>query len=143
MAGEWTYYPVSTLPGALDVVWCHFPTHLDLSKPGPKPRPALVAETAVTENDEPMVHAIYGTSKLKHDTRPLDFFVSNYQDMHDAGLYQATRFDMGLHIWMPWAEEFFTPPSSQYKNPAIGNLSANSRELLGIILGMRRKAGYR
>jgi hypothetical protein len=102
----------------------------------------LVAETAVTDDDEPMVHIIYGTSKLKLDTRPLDLIVSNYQDMHDAGLYQATRFDLDLHLWAPWAEEFFSPPSAKYHNPAIGHLSANSRELLGIILGMRKKAGY-
>src|SRR5665213_4334038 len=60
----------------------------------------------------PVVHVIYGTSKLKAATRPLDFFVSNYQDMHDAGLYQATRFDMDTHLWLPWAEEFFSPASA-------------------------------
>jgi len=74
--GEWTYYPVSTLPAALDVVWCRFPEHLDLGKPGPKPRPGLVAETAILEGGEPVVHVIYGTSKLKAATRPLDFFVA-------------------------------------------------------------------
>lgn len=142
MPGEWSYYPVTTLPAPLDVVWCQFPSHLDLSKPGPKNRPALVAETALFDGDKPVVHVIYGTSKLKEDSRPLDFIVSNYQDMHTAGLYQATRFDMDTHLWLPWAREFFIPPSTNYGNPAIGHLSDNSHELLGIILKMRRDAGY-
>ncbi len=141
--GGWAYYPVTTLPAALTVVWCRFPDHLDLGKPGPKERPALVAETGITENDEPVVHVIYGTSKLKLGKRRFDFYVTNYQDMHDAGLFQATRFDLDLHLWLPWAEEFFIPPSAKYENPAIGSLSENSRELLGICLDLRRKAGYR
>lgn len=136
--GGWTFYPVSTLPAALDIVWCRFPSHLDLGNPGPKQRPGLVAETAVSENNEPEVHVIYGTSKLKHQTRKFDFFVENMNDMHVAGLYQATRFDMDQHLWLPWAEEFFIPPSAQYSNPAIGHLSENSKELLGILLAIRR-----
>ncbi len=141
MTGGWTYYPTSTLPAALDIVWCHFPVDLDLGNPGPKPRPGLVAETGISEDDNPEVHVIYGTSKLKHDTRPLDFYVENYHDMHDAGLYQATRFDMDRHLWLPWAKEFFVPPSTKYYNPAIGHLSDNSCELLGVVLGLRRKVG--
>lgn len=142
-AAKWKYYPVTTLPAALDIVWCRFPEHLDLGNPGPKSRPGLIAETALSEDDLPEVHVIYGTSKLKHDTRPLDFFVENYQDMDAAGLYQATRFDMDHHLWLPWAQEFFVPPSTKYANPAIGHLSANSLELLGIILKMRKKAGFK
>ncbi len=139
---EWSYYPVTTLPAALDIVWCHFPFDINLGNPGPKPRPALVAETAISdEGNLPEVHVIYGTSKLKRDKRPLDFFVENYRDMHDAGLYQATRFDMDRHIWLPWASEWFTPPSAQYSNPAMGHLSDNSCKLLNIIIGMRHKAG--
>jgi hypothetical protein len=137
--GNWTYNPVSTLPAPLDVVWCRFPVDLDLGNPGPKQRPGLVAKTALDADGCPTVLVVYGTSNLKHATRKFDMFVENFRDMHEAGLYQATRFDMDRHLWLPWAEEFFQPPSAQYANPAIGHLSENSQELLRIVLDLRRK----
>ena len=39
---DWTYYPLVTLPRPLDIVWCRFPKDEKPSRPGPKPRPALV-----------------------------------------------------------------------------------------------------
>lgn len=110
----WKYYPVSTLPAPFDIVWCRFPDHLDLGNPGPKSRPALVLTTAISENGmTPEVQAIYGTSKLKKDTRRHDFFVTNYQEMYDAGLHQATRFDLDQILWLPWSEEFFKAKKHQ------------------------------
>jgi hypothetical protein len=101
-------------------------------------RLGFVAETAL-QDEKPVVHVVYGTSVLKHDTRPLDFFVENYYDMYEAGLYQATRFDLDQHLWLPWAREFFEPPNTKYANPAIGHLSNNSLELLGVLLKLRKE----
>lgn len=100
----------------------------------------MVAETALNERDEPLVHVIFGTSNLKKESRRYDFFVENMRDMDEAGLFQATRFDLDKHLWLPWAAEFFAPPNANYQNPAIGHLSENSRELLQVLLGIRRRA---
>jgi hypothetical protein len=84
---------------------------------------------------------VFGTSNLKHETRRYDFFVENYRDMDEAGLYQATRFDMDRRLWLPWASEFFIPPNMDYSNPAIGHLSENSKELLRLTIQIRKKRG--
>jgi hypothetical protein len=63
--------------------------------------------------------------------------------MDEAGLYQATRFDMDQHLWLPWALEYFEPPNADYRNPAIGHLSENSMTLLGLTLKLRKKHGLR
>ena len=139
---KWTYYPASTLPAPYDIVWCRFPEHLDLGNPGPKSRPALVMKTAVAEERlTPEVRVMYGTSRLKREERPFDFFVTNFRDMEEAGLYQATRFDFDRRLWLPWAEEFFAPPNAKYRNPAIGHLSTNSMKLLEITLLQRHRRG--
>jgi hypothetical protein len=139
---EWTYYPASTLPAPFDIVWCAFPEHLDLGKPAPKMRPGLVITNALRGKDElPFVQVIYGTSNLKQQQRRHDFFVTNYQEMYDAGLHQATRFDLDRILWLPWAVEFFKPVSSQYADPTMGHLSDRMLRRAGHILSehQRRK----
>ena len=137
----WTYYPVSTLPAPLDIVLCRFPQSLNLQEPGPKNRPGLIVQTAISEQGfKPEVRVVYGTSVLKRDRRPNDLFVLNYQEMYEAGLHQATRFDLDQILWLPWAEEFFvTPNVRNYHSPVIGHLPENSARLLGHLLEERRR----
>jgi len=83
---------------------------------------------------KPEVQVVYGTSKLKTQTRPNDFFVVNYQEMYEAGLHEATRFDLDRILWLPWSEEFFAPISADYSSPVIGHLSERMTRLLGHVL---------
>jgi hypothetical protein len=139
--GGWTYYPASTLPAPLDIVLCRFPVHIDLGNPGPEKRPALVIKTAISEtglNGE--VYVMYGTTQLKLDKRRNDLFVTNYNEMYEAGLHKATRFDLDKVLWLPWAEEFFEKPNHpHYHSPVIGHLPVNSTKLLWYLLADRQR----
>jgi hypothetical protein len=139
--GGWAYYPVSTLPAPLDIVLCNFPEHLNLQNPGIKSRPGLVVQTAISEPGfKGEVRVVYGTSVLKRDKRPYDLFVTNYQEMYEAGLHKATRFDLDQILWLPWAAEFFvTPNMRHYQSPVMGHLPENSTRLLGHLLEERRR----
>jgi hypothetical protein len=138
--GQWNYYPATTLPAPYDIVWCRFPDNLNLDAPGIKDRPALVLQTAHSSPGfRPEVRVIYGTSNLKTATRPFDFFVKNLWEMDEAGLAQATRFDLDRVLWMPWASEFFMSPGPRYPSPVMGSLSENSRRLLGFVIEERRR----
>ena len=100
----------------------------------------MVRATAIAAEGVPEVQVIYGTSALKTSVRPLDFFVTNYADMYEAGLPQATRFDMDKSLWLPWAEEFFTA-RRDYPSPIIGHLSERSQEFLKYVVEMRQRRG--
>lgn len=82
----------------------------------------------------PIVQVIYGTSKPKMQQRPHDFFVMNYQEMYEAGLHEATRFDLDRILWLPWSSDFFVPISAQYSSPVVGHLSERMVRLLGHVL---------
>jgi hypothetical protein len=135
----WTYYPASTLPAPFDVVWCHFPFIENPEQPAPKARPAIVVRTAISDPGFcPEVNVIYGTSVLKMDKRPHDFFVTNFQDKDEAGLYQASRFDLDKILWLPWAKEFFVSPGRLYPTPVMGSLPDHLRRILAFMLIERR-----
>lgn len=139
--GGWSYYPASTLPAPLDIVLCLFPEHLDLGKPGPERRPGLIIKTAISETGlRGEVYVMYGTTRLKSDQRPDDLFVQNYQEMYEAGLHKATRFDLDKVLWLPWAAEFFGKPDHpHYYSPVIGHLPENSTRLLYFLLAERQR----
>lgn len=119
-----TYYPFTTLPAALDVVWCRFPfDEHSPNYPGPKPRPALVLASALSGKGEPEVKVMYGTSKFDHKLHKYDMFVAKLADMNEAGLSQATRFRFDRWLWLPWCEEFFEARKG-YPTPVIGSLRA-------------------
>ena len=136
---EFTFFPLSTLPAPYDSVWCRFPFHDDLGNPGPKPRPAIVINSAVDEESgEAEVQVIYGTSTLKLGQRRRDFFVTNVAEMDLCGLDKATRFDLDKIGWIPWASEWFDILPT-YDSPIIGHLSPHGQKLLQIELGYRRR----
>lgn len=136
----WTHYPASTLPAPYDIVWCSFPFGLNFDIPGPKQRPALVLQSGLSDPGFcPEARVIYGTSVLKTRDRPHDFFVQNFQDRYDAGLAQATRFDLDRCLWLPWCSEFFISPGPQYPTPVMGSLPDHLRRLLGFCLIERKR----
>lgn len=138
-----SFFPISTLPAPYDIVWCRFPFHESLGEPGPKPRPAIVLNSAVdAEAGEGEVQLVYGTTQTKFRQRPRDFFVTNVSEMDACGLDKATRFDLDKVAWIPWAKEWFAVLPG-YSSPVIGHLSSHGQRLLQIELGHRQAVNLR
>lgn len=101
---------------------------------------------AVRYADDPpdgrfLVKVVYGTSKLKTDTRPFDFTIMNYAQRLICRLPQATRFDLDKVVWLPWAEEYFrarpgdsTPVISVLPQPLQQEFAwhMNARDKMGL-----------
>ena len=98
-----------TVPAAPSIVWCNFPEHEQLGKPGPKARPALVFKSRYAD-DPPanrfLVLVAYGTSNLKVRREGLDFTLGNETLLNVLRLPQMTRFDLDRVLWLPWARPF-------------------------------------
>jgi hypothetical protein len=124
---NWTYYPASTTPNALDIVWCCFPELSEL-RPGPKPRPALVRRVLRDPSSGHLaVEVAFGTSNLKLDRNiPHQLVISNRRDLYEAGLRSPTRFDLTQTKILPWCREFFTE-LREGDGAVIGKLSAFKR----------------
>jgi len=135
---NWTPFPISTLPAPYDIVWCRFPVHESLGDPGPKPRPALVKNVAITPDETGEVQLVYGTTNLKMMERRNDFFVTNNAEMDACGLYRATRFDLDAIAWIPWADEWFDILPG-YKSPIIGHLTGHGIKMLQTTISYRQK----
>lgn len=135
----WTYFPLVTLPRALDIVWCRFPLNEAMSKPGPKSRPALVRSVFLNRaHTWARVEVTYGTSNTKNDTRLLDLIIQNATDLAEMGLPQATRFDLDRTVILPWSAEFFEPRAG-YETPIIGHLNHSAVAQLEALKVLRRR----
>ncbi len=104
------------LPVPGQIVGCFFPHQGAEDKPGGKFRPAFVMATDDTfGQDFPRVCLAYGTGQGTSDKlaqkapKPHQFEV----DKGEAGnkLAEQTRFDCERHVWLPFTEEWFRPPS--------------------------------
>lgn len=134
----WTYFPLVTLPRSLDIVWCRFPDRDQPSRPGPKPRPALVRSVFLNkQHTRAQIEVTYGTSKLKQDARLLDLIIANATDLAEMQLPQATRFDLDVTLTLPWASEFFEPRPGQ-SSPIISHLNHAAVSQLETLKVMRR-----
>lgn len=140
MTAVWSFFPLTTLPAPLDIVWCRFPFVEAPDRPA-KARPALVRRTLLDEADQPFLEVAYGTSKLRTQDRPHDFTVQNFNDLYEAGLAQATRFSLSRCVILPWAEEWFCPATEDFPSPVMGHLSLRSQEFLRLLVATRRAAG--
>jgi hypothetical protein len=127
MVGRWRFYPPTTTPNRLDIVWCRFPES-ELLDPGPKARPGLIRRVVRHPVSSHVgVEIAYGTSNLKLD-RALahQLIIAHPFDLVEAGLRYPTRFDLTLTKLLPWSEEFFVPLRGG-ADPVIGRLSAINR----------------
>lgn len=140
MTAFWSFFPLTTLPAPLDIVWCRFPFVEAPDSPA-KSRPALVRKTLLDDADQPFVEVAYGTSKLRSRERPLDFTVQNFNDLYEAGLAQATRFSLDRCVILPWAGEWFHPATDRFASPVMGHLSQRSQDFLCLLIEKRRAAG--
>jgi len=137
-----SYYPLSTLPASLDIVWCLFPIDEAPNTPGPYPRPSLVRAVALNRDQtKAIVNITYGTSRIK-ENRTLDLQIQNCRSLDECGLEKATRFDLDKTIWLPWAKEFFRPPA-RYSGPILGHLDPQSCMQLEALKVARRALASR
>jgi hypothetical protein len=139
--GSFAYYPLHTIPTALDVVWCRFPQDEWPDKPGPKERPALVRAVGLYDKQtKAAVEVTYGTSKIT-SAHILDLQICNCEEMAASGLYQATAFVLDRTILLPWAQEFFAVRDG-YKTPIVGHLPASAvAQLEALKVERRRRRG--
>ena len=119
MQGTWK------APSPGDLVWCWFPESPAMT-PGPKPRPALVAEV-VTQEDGVVVHAVYGTSQRVDRLKVGKFAIlkaTNPSAFALAGLAFDTKFDFKVVLELPWVDQFFkVPPRAPHgQTPKLGTL---------------------
>jgi hypothetical protein len=111
-------------PVAGDLVWCHFPDHIN---PRPKPRPALVL--VVFDDDAPcfVVRVAYGTSQRTTSLYRGEFAIlrsRNASAFEAAGLSYDTKFDLKNVVDLPYSSDWFSvPPSAPHGQcPKLGTL---------------------
>lgn len=111
-------------PTAGDIVWCHFPDHVN---PKPKPRPALIL--AVFDDDAPQfeVRVAYGTSQRTASLHRGEFVIQrdrNPAAYKAAGLSYDTKFDLKQTVDLPYTAEWFSvPPAAPHgQTPTLGTL---------------------
>ncbi len=111
-------------PTAGDVVWCHFPDHI---QPRPKPRPALVISTQLDDEGLVFVQVAYGTSQKTNRLYSGEFRISKIEHpaaYQSAGLSYDTKFDLRQVLELPFNSDFFSvPPHAPHgQNPRLGSL---------------------
>ena len=112
------------LPQVGDLVWCRFP-HEGLTRPGPKPRPALVI--AVGElRGAPAIEVLYGTSRKLDRLYAGEFSVTPEDGAAFtlSGLSYPTKFDTTRPVFLPLNDEWFAvaPGAPHGQTPKLGVL---------------------
>jgi hypothetical protein len=109
-----------TEPAAGEIVWCHFPDHI-------QPRPALIL--AVFDDDAPQfyVRVAYGTSQRTATLRRGEFAILRERNRpvdEAAGLSYDTKFDLKQALDLPYTTEWFSvPPAAAHgQTPKLGIL---------------------
>jgi hypothetical protein len=115
---------VFALPDVGDIVWCWFP-YVGFTKPGPKPRPALVINVGALRGT-PAVEVIYGTSQKINQLYPGEFAITPADGGAYAlsGLSYATKFNTQRSVFLPYNDVWFAPaPDAPYgQTPKLGVL---------------------
>jgi mRNA-degrading endonuclease toxin of MazEF toxin-antitoxin module len=108
-----------------DILWCHFPEWPERD-PGPKPRPALVAQVTI-KDDGVVVAVVYGTSQRLDKLLAGEFAIRKARHPAAfalAGLSFDTKFNFKQIVELPWTGAFFkVPPKARHgQNPKLGTL---------------------
>jgi hypothetical protein len=83
------------------------------------------------------IEVAYGTSvATKYSFR--DLYIANAADMADAGLPQATIFQLDRTAVLPWSAEWFVPRTGE-PTPVVGHLNARCQEYLRFLVKHHRK----
>ena len=105
--------------------------------PGPKSRPGLVRQVKVT-NKVAYIEVAYGTSRFDNYS-DADLIIANAGDIVEMGLPQATVFQLGRTVTIPWAEEWVG--TLEGHGPAFSRLTPTYREYLAHLQNRRRRPG--
>lgn len=111
-------------PTAGEIVWCHFPDHIN---PKAKPRPGLILSVKQDTDNQFFVAVAYGTS---HKTTRLfsgEFRIANGERaaaFASAGLSYDTIFDLRNVLELPFNDAYFSvPPYAPHGQiPKLGTL---------------------
>jgi hypothetical protein len=112
------------LPDIGDIVWCWF-SYDGFTKPGPKPRPALVINVGALRG-KPAVEVLYGTSQKLNQLYPGEFAIAPADGGAYAlsGLSYPTKFNTLRSVFLPYNDMWFAPaPGAPYgQTPKLGVL---------------------
>ena len=111
-------------PVAGDIVWCHFPDHV---QPKPKPRPALILATIVDDEGVVFVKVAYGTSQKTKRLFAGEFIIAKAKHpaaYASAGLNFDTKFNLKAVCELPFNSTYFSvPPHAPHgQTPKLGVL---------------------
>jgi hypothetical protein len=143
MGLHYDYFHTNTLPRLHHIVWCRLPEDSS-GEPGSTVRPSLIrASKKDPTTGRGALLVSYGTTNLDFTARgSLDLIIQNAERLARLDLPMAVRFDLGLTNWLPWASEFFAPPTHS-PHMVAGPLSEAERGRLhaclhnrGIILAL-------
>lgn len=130
-------------PTAGDVLWCHFPDHI---QPRPKPRPALVVSVQLDGEGFIFVQVAYGTSQKTNRLYSGEFLISRAQHSTayaSAGLSYDTKFNLATTLLLPWDERYFSvPPHAPHgQNPKLGTLHPSLVRVAAAAFAAARTSG--
>lgn len=111
-------------PAAGDIVWCHFPDHIN---PRPKPRPGLILLTSLDSAGLVFVRVAYGTSQKTDRLYAGEFRIAKHEHpaaYAAAGLSFDTKFNLGKVLELPFNSDYFSvPPHAPFGQvPQLGTL---------------------
>lgn len=107
-----------------DIVWCRFPQDL-ATRPGPKPRPALVLAVGDIKGVT-AVEVAFGTSQKTSRLYAAEFLIGpdDGDAFRTAGLSYPTKFDLLKSLELPYTPEWFAvaPGAPFGQSPKLGLL---------------------
>ena len=111
-------------PTAGDIVWCHFPDHI---QPKPKPRSGLIISTKEDDQGVIFVSVAYGTSQKTDRLYSEEFKISKSEHpaaYASAGLSYDTKFDLRNVLELPFNDAYFSVPlhAPHGQSPKLGTL---------------------
>lgn len=135
------FYPASTVPNALDIVWGRFYYSERPGVPGPMCHPCLVLSVTQNRPSEFAVNVVYGTSQIEKYERSQHFVISNATKLKVAGLNKETLFNLGRSAYLPWSDRWFEPIDERYPTPVMGHIDSDGAKILAMMLNLRKQHG--
>ena len=128
-------------PTAGDIVWCHFPDHI---QPKPKPRSGLIISTKEDDQGVIFVSVAYGTSQKTDRLYSEEFKISKSEHpaaYASAGLSYDTKFDLKNILELPFNDAYFSvPPNAPHgQSPKLGTLHPSMVRIAASTFSAARK----
>ncbi len=138
MVSEDDFYPASTLPAPLSIVWGRFPYVDADGAHRADHNPCLVLGWNEFRPGKFSVLVVFGTSKPGVVDEWCNFGIYNASQMLLAGLNKVTLFDLGKWKWIQWHAAWFkTPDTDRWPTPVIGHVGHDGAAVLRYQLDLR------